>query len=268
MDQAYITSKVTATDVTERWFIFPEMFNVLFPSSEDEVESIDNIDFKTGDEIRQAYTYEHVGPDANPALIAAYNSFDCIEYGVFYITNKGQVEGMNDGNNNLASIKQQAGTVSAKYMKPSVGAVQKVMVKGFVDDSEYDGNLDYIPTSKITFPAKQWFGIQPLQVVPVEVSNATQDTIVFEANGLYGGVDLKKPVTGIVTTDLSDGVGGSSAVYNESTSASVAATIAESATVPGTYTITLGAAQTAGDVIRIDLAKTGYVMRTFRVTLA
>lgn len=267
LNETYVTGKLTETDVTERWFIFPEMFNVAFPPPEDEVESIDNIDFKTGDEIKTAYTYEHVGKQANPALKAAYDSFDCTEMGVFYVTNKGQIEGMNDGNNNLAPIKQQAGTLSAQYSAPSVGVVQKIMVKGFVNDTEYDGNLDFIDSSAIAYPAKEWFGLQPLQVVPVVVSNSGQDTIVVQFNSLYGGVDLKSPITGIATTDLSDGIGGTSAVYNKTTAASVAATIAEDAGTPGLYTITLGVAQTAADVIRVDLSKTGYVMRTFEVIL-
>ena len=138
-----------------------------------------------------------------------------------------------------------------------------------MDELENEANRDYIDSSAISYPVKNWFSLGALEVINYEVSNSAQTTIVFRANALYGGVDFKKPITGLVTADLSPDLGVTTGeVYNNTTAANVAATLAESGTTPGLYTLTLGVAQTAADQIWIQIFKSGYTMRTFKVTLS
>lgn len=268
LDETFLVDKLNETDQTKRWYVFPEMFNIASPPSENETEDIDGVPVPTGEEIRQVSTFEHVKKDANPAIKAAYDSLKCEDLGVIFGTYSGQLNGMNDGNGNLVGIHIKSGTLSAQYSAPVKGAVQKMMVSYIVDDLENDANRDFISSANIAYPIKNWFTNQPLEVIPFEVSNAAATTIVFRLNSLYGQVDFKSPVEGILTADISPDLGVTTGeVYNETTALNVAATLVESSTDPGLYTLTLGVAQTAADIIAIDIFKSGYNMSTFRVTL-
>jgi hypothetical protein len=141
------------------------------------------------------------------------------------------------------------------------------MVTMQIDELENDANRDFISSEAIEYPAKNWFSNQPLQIIPTEISNSDQDTIVLRLNGLFGGVDFKKPITGIVAADLSPDNGTTTAnVYNVTTAANVVTTLVPSATA-GLYTATLASAQTAADVIKVDVFKAGYLMNSLYVTL-
>ena len=265
LDEAALVAKLNETDPRDRWTVFPEMKNLAAPPAENETEDIDGVPNPTGEEIKQPITFEHTGSAGNPALKAAYDSRSCRDNVVVFATFKGQLNGMNDGNGNLRGIKVQNGTLSAQYAAPVKGTLQKMMVSYLVDELENEANRDYIPAASIAFPTKSWFTKQPLEILPLEISNTGQVTIVFKLNSLYGEVDGKSPIEGIVTADINDGVAGF--VFNETTALTVAETLVESTVTPGTYTMTLGAAQTAADVIKIDVVATGYAMRSFRVTL-
>lgn len=270
IDQAYVQGKIDAvnTNPADAWFIYPEMYNLAAPPGENETEDRDGVPIPTGEEIKQPITWEHSKEDANPALKASYDSLKCNEIGVIYGTYSGQLEGMNDGNGNLIPMKLQGETLSAQYGAAVKGSLQKMMVSMLMDELENEANRDYISSESIAYPVKNWFSIGAIEIIPYEISNATQTIILFRANALYGGVDFKKPVTGLVTADLSPDKGVTTGeVYNKSTAANVAATLAESSTEPGAYTLTLTAAQTATNEIWIDFFKSGVSMRTFKVTL-
>lgn len=270
LDQTYVQGKLDAieTNPADAWFIFPEMYNLAAPPAENETEDRDGIPVPTGEEIKQPITWEHSKEDANPALKAAYDSLKCNEIGVIWATYSGQLEGMNDGNGNLIPMKLQGETLSAQVGSPVKGTLNKIMVSMLMDELENEANRDYIDSSSIAYPVKNWFSLAVLEVIPYEISNATQTTIVFRANALYGGVDFKKPITGLVTADLSPDLGVTTGeVYNNTTASNVAATLAESSSTPGLYELTLIAAQTAADEIWINFFKSGYSMRTFKVTL-
>ena len=271
LDQTYVQGKIDAinTNPADAWFIFPEMYNLAAPPAENETEDRDGIPVPTGEEIKQPITWEHSKEDANPALKASYDSLKCNEIGVIFATYSGQLEGLNDGNGNLVPMKLQGETLSAQYGAPVKGTLNKIMVSMLMDELENEANRDYIDSSAISYPVKNWFSLGALEVINYEVSNSAQTTIVFRANALYGGVDFKKPITGLVTADLSPDLGVTTGeVYNNTTAANVAATLAESGTTPGLYTLTLGVAQTAADEIWIQIFKSGYTMRTFKVTLS
>lgn len=265
LDEAALVAKLNESDPRDRWTVFPEMKNLAAPPAENETEDIDGIPVPTGEEIKQPVTFEHTKSDGNPALKAAYDSRSCRDNVVIFATFSGQLNGMNDGNGNLRGIKVQAGTLSAQYSAPVKGTNQKMMVSYLVDELENEANRDYIPSASIAYPTKSWFTKQPLQILPLEVSNTGQVTIVFTLNSLYGEVDGKSPISEIVTGDINDGVSGN--VFNETTALTVVQTLVESTTTKGLYTMTLAAAQTAADVIKIDIVATGYGMRSFYVVL-
>jgi len=266
LTQAVLEANLNQTDVTKRWFIAPEMFNIAAPPAEAETVDRDGIPVPTGEETKQPITFEHSKEEANPALKAFYDSIKCRDLGVIFITKSGQLNGMNDGSGNLIGIHVQLGTLSAQYAQPVKGQLQTMMVSYLVDELENDANRDFIGSESISYATKNWFASQPLEVIPLHVSNS--GTITFTLDGLYGGVDRKKPIEGIVSADISPDNGVTTAeVYNQTSAANVGFTIVESGTIPGQYVGTLAVIATPGDIIAIDLSKDGYNMRTLLVTM-
>lgn len=268
INQAYIQDKLNETDLTKRWYIFPEMFNLEAPASENETEDIDGISFPTGEQIKQTTSFDHIKEAANPALKASYDSIKCRDLGVIYITYNGQVTGMSDGSGNLIGMHVQEGTLQANFQQAVKGAVQKMMVSFTIDELENDANRDFIPASSISYATKNWFAEQPVEVLVDVVSNSGQDTIVFDAHSLFGQVFDKKPIEGLVTADFSYDEGSTPAtVYDLTAATSEAVTVAESSSDPGRYTITITSPVTALHRIQVALSKTGYNMRPFIVTM-
>jgi hypothetical protein len=268
LNEAFLIAKLNETDQTKRWYVFPEMFNIASPSSENETEDIDGVPVPTGEEIKQTATFEHVGKDANPALKASYDSIKCEDLGVIFGTYQGQLNGMSDGAGNLVGIHIKSGTLSAQYMAPAKGTVQKMMVSYLVDDLENDANRDFIASSSIEYPVKNWFTNQPLEIIPLEVSSAVA-AATFSLNSLYGLANKKSPITGIVTTDISPDLGVTTGeAYNFTQASNEPGTLTESGTTPGLYTFTYTAPVTVADVVHIDIFKSGYHMKTLVLTAA
>lgn len=268
MNQAWITAKLNHTDVTKRWYIFPEIFALEAAMAENETEEIDGIAFPTGEEIKQAFSYQHVKEEATPALKAVYDSLKCRDLGMLTVTISGQLAGMNN-NGDLIGVHLQQGTLSAQYKQPVKGEVQKLMVSAVVDELENDANRDFIPATSIAYGAKKWFALQPLEIIFTEVSQSGQDEIVFKLNHLYGSLADKTPITGIVTNDFSPDLGVTDGkVYNVTDAANVTCTVVESTTTDGLYTMTLSAPQTVGDEIEIKIFLSGYAMQPVTVTIA
>ena len=268
LDEAYLVAKLNETDKTKRWFVFPEMFTVETPASENETEDIDSVPVPTGEEIKQPATFQHINEEANPALLAAYQSLKCLDLGVIFGTYKGQLNGMNDGSGNLVGIHIKGGTLSAQYMGPAKGTVQKVLVSYLVDDLENDANRDFIDAADIAYPVKEWFTNQPLEIIPLE-SSATTGFAQFRLDSLYGQVNFKSPIEGIVTADVSPDLGVTSGeVYNVTQDTNQDGTLSEDSLNPGFYTFTYSAPITLGDVIKVDIFKSGYFMRSLILTAA
>lgn len=267
MNKTWLESKFNHVDPTMRWIMFPQFENLAGGEVTPETEDIGGKPIPTGETVKAPFTWEHFGAEANPALVACYDSIKCEDLGVMYVTFSGQLNAMNDGNGNLVPIHVQKGSLTAVYAPPKKQVVQKVMCSMIIDELENDANRDYIDSGSIAYPAKDWFALQPFEVIPYDVSNSGQDTIVIKLHSLYGGVGFKKPVKGIVSADFSNDGGVTDAkVYNETDNASI--TVVSVEIEPGVYKLTLATPQTAADVILIELFKTQHNMRPHRVTLS
>jgi len=267
LNQAYVTARLNDVDTTKRWLITPEIFGLESPPAEMETEDRDGIPVPTGEQIKQPTTYHHSKEEANPALIAFYDSITCEDKAVYAITRTGQVAGMNDGNGNLLPIAIQQGTISAQYGEPTKGSLQKVMVSFLVDELENDANRDYIATADIDYDAKRWFNLQPIQIFMFLQSQSGQDTFVYKIQKMYGSVGFKAHYTGLVSADLSPDNGVTdAAVYNTTTSANVTVTLVED-TVNQTYEMTLSAPAQPDDILAINVFKSGVSMQETEVTV-
>lgn len=266
IDETYVLGKLNNADPTKRWYITPKIENQSAPVPEMETESIGNQTFMTGEEIKQAETFEHVRKTANPALLAFYNSAGCAELGEFSITRNGQVAGMNDGEGNLAPRKLQDNSLVATYSKPVQGQSQKVMVSRTDDELENDAFLDFIDADQIAYSALLWYAKQPIEITAYIVS-ATTTAMSFQLQSM-GSVWLKAPITGIVTADLvSTDDAATGELYNVTTDANEAGTLTYNAETL-TYTFTYGTAVDSDEIINLAITKEGYNFKTIAVTTA
>lgn len=261
LDQTYLEGKLNEADPTKRWYVMPEIFGKEAPTPENETEDRDGIPVPTGEEIKQPFTFHHSKEEGNPALKAVYDSIKCRDLGYLSVTYKGQIAGMHDGNGGLIGVHLQKGTLFAGYMEPVKGVLQKMNISFLVDELENDANRDYFPADLIAYPAKNWFADQPIEVVLKIVGDPSTTELVVDARSIFGQAGNKSPIRNLVTADWNGTGAAPSSVRNVTDDADVTITSAESATIPGRYTLTYGVAQDASDVIRVGVTKTGYFAR-------
>lgn len=263
INEAYITAKLNNTDPKVRWYIAPKIENNTPSAPEMETESIGNQTFSTGEEIKQAETFEHVRKDAHPSLIGFYDSIACMELGEFSISRSGQLKGLNDGEGNLIPKKLQDGSLNASYVPALPGQTQRVMVTRTDDELENDAFVDFIDVDQIAYPALKWRLLQPIELTPYIIS-ATTSSIIFKLQ-TAGSVGYKAPATGFVTADLvSSDTGTTGQVYNVSEDNDAAGTLTYNATLQQ-YTFTYGTAVTSGDEIILKIVKTKYHMQNVSI---
>lgn len=271
LDSTYITGKFNETEKEDRWYPFPRITSLAFAETTDDKEDLDGIQFNTGSETKGQITYVHAAKSGQSFLKNAYKStMDCSgEMGVFWVTNFGHVVGVNGGDGALYPIPLEQDTLSAQLMESTDGATQKIIVGMQYSETVNEGCFDYIDKCNIEYSALKWFALAPRQVVFREVSNAAQTTITARFNYINSGFGSKAPVNGLLAADLSYDDGTTTAtVYNVTDSASVAVTsLVQDAVEQDKYVITMAAAQTASDVIKIDLVKDGLNMASAEVTL-
>lgn len=266
INQAYITAKLNHTDPTVRWYITPKIENNTPAPAEMETESIGNQTFSTGEDIKQAETFEHVRKDANPALVAFYDSIACVTMGEFSISRSGQLKGMNDGEGNLIPKKLQDGSLNASYVPALPGQTQRIMVTRTDDELENDSFVDFIDVDQIAYSALKWRLLQPVELTPYILS-ATATAIVFKLQ-TTGSVGYKAPATGFVTADVvSSDTGSTGKVYNVTEDADVTGTLTYDATLQQ-YTFTYGTAVTVADEVVLAITKTKYHMQNVPITTA
>lgn len=266
IDETYVKGKLNNTDPTVKWTVFPKLWVVEDVRSEPLTEEEDNTTFNLRQGPRD-FSGHFRGKFASPQMEATWMSFECRSNAVFGLTENGQIEGNNpDLAGDLYPIKVQDGTWFATYMKPKKSPeAQKVMVKFTVDETEKDATLDFITSDSIDYATVNWYSDAPIDVVGYEVSNATQTTIVIKMKERFGPASKKNDIPGLVSADFSPDDGTTTdAVYNRTTSANVtlsSVTNAENTNGEIEYTLTMSVAQTAADVIAIDIFKEGLDMR-------
>ena len=232
-------------------------------------ESLDNVDFVERQGTR-TFVGSHIGKYAAPQMAAAWNSRKCRDNAIFGLTSGGQIEGMNPDPavGDLYPIKMQNDTLIATYIPPTKAPTkQKVQVNFAIDETESDDCLDFIAPGNIAYGTANWYSDAPIDVIGSGSSSALT-SVVVNLTERFGSVDKNK-ITGLVVGDFSwDNGSTTSAVYNDTTSASVALTSAvETVGTPGEYTLSF-VAQTASDVISVDIFKQGLDLRDpIKVTL-
>jgi hypothetical protein len=188
----------------------------------------------------------------------AFEKFECTEMSFFKVdANKGLV-GMNKDTDDgyTYPIRIAKDSMDTIFMPPTPTTPPRIQVSFEIDSREKDSNLrmfEYDTNVMTADPS----AAEGLVNVSATYSSITTTSFVVDLYAVHSGVNRKIAITGLLITDFFDVRGGThSKVYNVTDSSAVTiSSFAESATVPGRYTIGY-TAQTSADVLRVTPVKT------------
>lgn len=261
--QAAMQALIDHADPTKRWYPTPQIENI---SGERAAAT-----FETGSTGRRYKAKKGIRTFAFEVINlwgmrqAAYEQFACADMSFYIVDANGALIGLDAATDDMFRYPMR---ISKDSMDVILGMAMpdksvKIAVSFEFDDREKDSLLrimEYVPTVMTANLADA----EGLNTVLSTMVTNTVTTLVVDLYAVHNGGSLKKvAIPGLLVTDFFDVRGGAaSKAFNVTDSSAIALTsVAESATIPGRYTITYGA-QTSGtiataDVIRITPVKTG-----------
>jgi hypothetical protein len=241
-DQAFFDARVNESDRTKRWFPLPELKNVVDERAEDIFEEFEDGTRAFVQQGARSFSGMMIGQ--SPQILGKIKSARCVEVGIFVVDNDGNLIGSLLAPDQLAPIRLDKESFSARLMKTTDTTVQKIMVNWNFHINEMDENLRMIASNELDYDVKQLRGL--LDIYAEYSSISTTDFTV----ALY--TDYGTPLNPVVDEGL---VLANFSLFNTTTSLAVAITsVVESP--DGTYDINF-AAQTSGDVLRLTPSKAG-----------
>ena len=249
---AFFSGKINNTDTYQRWYPLPLMKNVEDVRSESRFQDFtDGSRLKVGDGQR---TFTAIIPKRSSTYFGQLSSVACVEIGAYVIDKSGNLIG-NGGSNAgyLRPIKIDQNTWDAIYQKATDTSISQIQLNFQWDESESDSNLRMVAASDISTDALTLKGLVDIYGTVVSVSTTVT---VIDLYSIFGTMLDIVPIEGLVTADFGAS-GNTSKIYNETDSAWVTITAAESTTVPGRYTLTY-TAQSNADTLMCAVYKTGF----------
>lgn len=255
ISQTYVEGKFNETDFTKKWYVTPRNYRVVSERAEDKKEDVEGVQKRTGEKGVRTRSFELLGKDATPEMLAALESFQCRDLGFLDLTKKGQVWGTNTGDGNLLFTRIEADTFEVNVVYATDGVIQKITVMFAIDETEIDSEQDYIPSTDIDYATRLWYNSAPLEVKIIEVDSSALDELVVDLHWFRNNWSGDYPVEDFVSNDFN--TNGIATIYNVTDSLSVAVTSVEDVNTPGRYTLSF-AAQDDQDQLKIDIVKDGY----------
>lgn len=255
--QAALQAKIDEPDPTKRWYVTGQIYTVEGERAEStkfEASNGDLFNLSPGARNRK---FEVL--DQGPALMEEYEKFGCPQISVFDVDKTGNMRGIYDGTDldTLYPIRVQKGSVEVLLFDETVDKAGGFSMAFNFDSREMDSKLRMINKANITADLLTDTG---LIGVTATYGNITATTVEITLVTKYGDFLDPIPMTGLVTADFYDSVGGTaSSILNETTPGVVAVTASE--TSDGVYLLTF-AAQTAADVMSCAPLKTGFNFAT------
>ena len=246
VDDTFISGKVNA-DPSERWYPLPNHKRNVNARAEANMEEIDGINYFVSDGVRD-FSGELIGGFSHPVLQGKIESFRCGEYSVFIVSRSGQISGYDPTGlgavllpypierNTLRTLRVEASKTD--------NTTSKLMVMFSLSDSFKDSQIAWIPSSDVDSSILTINGLLDLTLT-FTVTATTTATVQVDTS--YGSAFDKTPVLGLLV--------GNFALYNSTTSTSVAVTVADNG--EGLYTLTF-LAQVAAQVAQLTVSGTGY----------
>lgn len=237
-----MTAKVQHIDPSKRFYPVNDLKDVELPTAESRFETAkDGSKFKLADGIKsfKATIYE-----AGSMFASKLQGVSCEKYGVYLYDIDGNLRGVKDGN---LLYPVEIGGWDAIFMDATDDNVSKIQI-------QFDFDI-LLKISRYWILSSTDLGVNPNDLLGLvdanitEVSSGATSTVVTITSDYGSGLDAL-PIVGLVTADFSG--------YNDTDSASVSVTVAESTTIDGQYTITY-TSQTVADLVTFKvLPSSGY----------
>lgn len=253
LDLSYFNGKLAET-LDKRWYITPTIKTVEDIREEVVTQDIEGFQYSVRDGIRN-FAGSFYGSVANPKFEEALRSLGCEEMGYFQIDLKGNIIGDDSTTDELKPFLIERSTFKTLYKPATDTEVQNIMFSFSLSNLILDQNINFIPQTSMA--------VNPLSLNSLttinsgNVSGITTTAFVVPLTFVYGTAFIKNPFVGAVVGDFT--------AYNVTDAASITLTSVEE-TPDGTYAFVMPA-QTASDVVRISLAKTGFEMTPFTFTV-
>lgn len=255
LNSAYFTALFNQADDSKRFYPTGKMKNVTTDRADPIRETFED---GSSEFIRDGVrTYAGMLVKGSFELSAQFNANRCSTFGVYIIDVDGSILGkVANDDGYLYPIEVDAATFYSKMMLTTDTTVQKIMLSWQWGVLEKDDDLRMIQASSIT--GINLANAKGLMNAYCTIVSTTQTVMTLDIYAKFGNIVTNTPIEGLVTADFvsSDG-GATSRIYNSTDDADVTVTAAESATVPGRYTLTY-TSQTVSDVLQPLIKKNGY----------
>jgi hypothetical protein len=256
LDQSYLDTKVNETP-DKRWYVFPNHIEFTDEREDPNTEDIEGIAYYASEGTRTINLF-YQNKLGSPDMKKVIDSHKCFDNAVFIITHSNQIVGYQpQGVDDLLPMPIQTGTLWSKFIQRTKTTTNRVQMSWIVAESLNDGDLSFIPADAITGSLATLKGISDITLTPTTPQTVATTLVVQAQYTNFGTAFEKQPLLGVITVGDWD-------VFNETTSlAIVPSGVVE--TTPGVYTFTI-AAQTASDVIRVELDKDGFEANSVTIT--
>lgn len=247
-----MTAHIQNIDKSKRFYPIQDLKDVELPVADAKFKTYkDGAKRKLADGIR---SFKATMPEASSVLIGKLQGVSCSKFGVYLIDIDGQLRGIKSGTN-LYPV--EIGGFNAMFKDATDDEVNEGMI-------EFDFDI-LLKVSQFWILSATDLGVNPNELSGLvdanltEVSSGATSTVLNISSDFGSGVATNPaPIVGLVTADFS--------AYNDTDSASVTLTVAESTTVDGEYTLTY-TSQTALDLVTIKVLPASGFEGSIQVTI-
>ena len=237
---------INEADASKRWFPLPQFENVELPKADSQFEEANSGRMAFLRQGKRSFTGELWAEDSTPTFLGKLAKSRCVDFGIYIIDVNGNLVG-SEVDGYLYPIPVDNPSWDPKFMFATDSTVQKIML-GFDFDRLFDESTMYMIT-----PDEAGVNFNDLEgLIDVNLlnlsSSGTFDDVTFDADLCYGTALNKIKYTGATAiTDWN--------LYADGVSIGNPTGVTENP--DGTYLL-LFAAQSAGVVLKVEVARTGY----------
>lgn len=247
-----MTAHIQHIDKSKRFYPIQDLKDVELPVADAKFKTYkDGAKRKLADGIR---SFKATMPEASSVLIGKLQGVSCSKFGVYLIDIDGQLRGIKSGTD-LYPV--EIGGFNAMFKDATDDEVNEGMI-------EFDFDI-LLKVAQFWILSATDLGVNPNELSGLvdanltEVSSGATSTVLNISSDFGSGVATNPaPIVGLVTADFS--------AYNDTDSASVTLTVAESTTVDGEYTLTY-TSQTALDLVTIKVLPASGFEGSIQVTI-
>jgi len=258
IDETYLTSKLNEADPSKRWYPTDKISNVTEVRNDPTTETIDNID-SIVEQGSRTFNGFFVGKAAStPTYLKFLKSVQCPSVMYFGIDVNGTIVGVEtllSGAAALTGINIQPQTLNSRPVPATATTLAKNEITFSVDSLVQDETIAYISADQITADLLNANGL--IDVTLIEGAAATVGTANVLASFIYGSLCNKEKFEGATGADF---------LINNVTTSSVVTVTGATEASGGNYELTF-AAQTAGDVLNIQVSKEGFSSNVVTITI-